>query len=97
MTKLMFYDSNRDLAFGRAVNLFRNSRGLSSQGLSDLTDIDILRLRRIEKGVSSVKVGEIVRLARALDVSTIELITIAQGIYERWEALPEPTLLRPIP
>ena len=94
MTK--YTDDNRERAFGRAVNLFRNARELSSQGLADLTDIDILRLRRIEKGISPVKVGEIARLATALDISTFELITIAQGIYERWGSEQEPTLLRPM-
>ena len=78
--------SRQNLAIGRAITLFRNAKDLTTQDLAVQSNIDFMKLRRIEKGRCSIAIEELARVTRSLNISNLEFLTIADGLSKRWRA-----------
>lgn len=61
-------------SFGERVRYFRKSNGLSQEELADLADLHRTYLSGIERGERNVALLNIVKLARALQISPSVLI-----------------------
>jgi transcriptional regulator with XRE-family HTH domain len=60
--------------FGRRVSNLRRSKGLSQEGLAERAELHRNYVGGIERGERNVGLRNIVRLARALGVTTSELL-----------------------
>lgn len=60
--------------FGNRVRLFRRAAGLSQEQLADLAEIHRTYLSGIERGERNVSLINIARLAKALKVTTSQLM-----------------------
>jgi transcriptional regulator with XRE-family HTH domain len=63
-----------DEAFGRAVQEVRIERGLSREVVAARAELDRRDLATLERGEVNVVYTLILRLARALDMSPVELL-----------------------
>jgi len=59
------------LAIGQTIHRLRCEQGLSTGGLGELTQILAGRVWAIENGYAAVKIAELKRLAKALEVSPL--------------------------
>ena len=59
--------------FGKRLRYLRRDRDITQEKLSELTDISVHFISRLETGQSSPSLETIVKLARALDVEVAEL------------------------
>lgn len=59
---------------GRRIRATRRKLGLSQQDLSDLAEVHLTSLARIERGVTNPKLDMIARIATALDTTVSELV-----------------------
>ena len=64
---------------GKHIVELRAKRNLKQYELSDLLDIDVRVIRRIEKGKMNFKIHMLFRLATALNVSPESLIEMSFG------------------
>lgn len=72
-------DHNGDLvAFGAAVRARRKEMGLSQEALADLAGVDRSHMGKIERGERNVTLLNVLRIARALDTSSTNLLNAAQ-------------------
>lgn len=60
--------------FGRRVSNLRRAKGLSQEGLAEKADLHRNYVGGIERGERNVGLRNIVRLAKALGVTTSELV-----------------------
>jgi transcriptional regulator with XRE-family HTH domain len=58
---------------GQNVTKLRKDKGLSLEMLSNIADIDLSGLHRIETGKTDPKVSTLFKIARALDIDVKEL------------------------
>jgi transcriptional regulator with XRE-family HTH domain len=61
-------------AFGRCVRCQRDAKGLSQEQLAEKADLDRTYISDIERGARNPGIKNVVRLARALGISTAELV-----------------------
>lgn len=66
-------------AIGTNLRTLRRERGLSQEALADLADIDRSYMSGVERGLRNISVVNLSRLAKALDVSIVELIDPSSG------------------
>jgi len=59
--------------FGKSVRRLREKRKLSQEALADLAGLHATYIGRIERGVQSIGLGNIGKIARALKVKPREL------------------------
>ncbi len=59
--------------FGKRLRYLRRDRDITQEQLSELTDISVHFISRLETGQSSPSLETIVKLAKALDVEVAEL------------------------
>ncbi len=59
---------------GANLRMLRRERGFSQEALADLADIDRSYMSGVERGLRNISILNLSRLAKALDVSLIELI-----------------------
>jgi transcriptional regulator with XRE-family HTH domain len=81
------YDDSQfyvNTAVGRTISLFKNANNLSTQNLADLSNIEIKRLRQLEKGLSSITIEELCRLNEVFDVSNTVFLKIVEELREKW-------------
>ncbi len=57
------------IAFGRRVRTVRESKGLSQEALAELAGLHRTYVSGVERGQRNIGLENLVRLARALDVS----------------------------
>ncbi len=67
----------------RVIEL-RRQKGLNQKQLAEEISIDPASMNRVEKGERAVSVGELVRLASALDVSVEDLLAPAESTRSIW-------------
>ena len=60
--------------FGRRLSSLRRGRGLSHEGLAEKADLHRNYVGGIERGERNVGLRNVVKLARALGVTTSELV-----------------------
>lgn len=68
--------------FGKQIKLIRKYRNLTQEELSEVVDIDIRQLARIESGASFATSETIEKLASALNVSYKELFSFENDVIE---------------
>ncbi|WP_426405323.1 helix-turn-helix domain-containing protein [Streptomyces sp. R-07] len=66
------HDQRRVL--GRRIRDLRIHRGHTQEDVVEMTDIDRRTFQRIEAGESDPRYGDLLRIARALDVPLAELV-----------------------
>jgi transcriptional regulator with XRE-family HTH domain len=66
-----------DEAFGRAVQEARTERGLSREAFAGRVELDPRHIDAIERGEVTVVYTLILRLARGLDISPVDLLARA--------------------
>ena len=75
--------SNRDIedlkAFGQQLKKIRESKGISQEALAFDADISISQVSRIERGVISTSVSQIISICRILDIHPKELFHFYKG------------------
>ena len=71
--------SNDHVAFGRAVRSVRLARGLSQEALAAHSGLHRTYIGGIERGERNLSYANLLRLARALDVSASELVARAES------------------
>ncbi len=71
-------------AFGLVIQWWRRRRKLSPEGLAARAGLARQTVPNIEKGWVDPKLGTQLRLARALRVSLVRLVTQARRRYRRW-------------
>jgi transcriptional regulator with XRE-family HTH domain len=59
--------------FGARINELRLKKGLSQIQLSDLTELDVMTISRIERGLLNISILNSYKIAIALDVTQKEL------------------------
>lgn len=62
------------LIFGRNVRAARLERGWTQEDLADKTGLAVVQVSRIERGTREVRLTTVVRLLKALDVSSDSLL-----------------------
>lgn len=62
------------VALGVAIRQTRLDRGMSQESLALLAEVDRSYLGRVERGDNNVAVLTLIRIAKALDVTTVELM-----------------------
>jgi len=67
-------DSDYLIALGLNIKRIRSEKGLMQLELADLCGLDKQALYRIEKGNTNVTVKTLRRIAKALDVTVIDLL-----------------------
>jgi transcriptional regulator with XRE-family HTH domain len=66
--------NSKDLnAFGQQLKKIRESKGISQEALAFDADISISQVSRIERGVISTSVSQIISICRTLDIHPKEL------------------------
>jgi transcriptional regulator with XRE-family HTH domain len=60
---------------GEAVRVNRRSAGLSQEKLAEKADLSAVFISRIERGIESPSVDNLVKIARALGVGVRDLIS----------------------
>lgn len=60
--------------FGKIIKEIRNQQGISQEELSDRTGLDRSYLSQIENGKKSPSLSTILRISRALNLKTSELL-----------------------
>jgi transcriptional regulator with XRE-family HTH domain len=63
-------------AFGAKVRELRKNRNMSMQSLANIAEIELSQIYRIEKGIINPKLTTIVAIARALNLTQVELVNI---------------------
>ena len=66
--------------FGKQVKLLRQYRNMTQECLSELVDIDIRQLARIESGDSFVTAETLEKLCKALNISYKDLFTFEDSV-----------------
>ena len=66
--------------FGKQVKLLRQYRHMTQECLSELVDIDIRQLARIESGDSFVTAETLEKLCKALNISYKDLFTFEDSV-----------------
>lgn len=66
--------------FGKQVKLLRQYRNMTQECLSELVDIDIRQLARIESGDSFVTAETLEKLCKALNISYKDLFTFEDNV-----------------
>ncbi len=69
-------------AFGRTLREIREQRGISQEGLADLSDLHRTYISQIERGLKSPSLGAMRRLSAALDLPLHELVRRASEMFE---------------
>ena len=59
--------------FGARISEMRQNKGLSQSQLSDLTELDVMTISRIERGLLNISIINSYKIALALEVSQKEL------------------------
>lgn len=59
--------------FGARISEMRQKKGLSQSQLSDLTELDVMTISRIERGLLNISIVNSYKIALALEVSQKEL------------------------
>ena len=59
---------------GSTIRSLRRERGLSQEALADRADIDRSYMSGVERGLRNISVLNLARVAKALDVTLVELI-----------------------
>lgn len=60
--------------FGKRVKMLRKDRGLTQERLAELAGLHFTYISGIERGLRNVSLTNIVRLARALKVTTAAMV-----------------------
>ena len=63
-----------DVGLAERLSALRRERGLTQQALGDLAEVHMMQIHRYENGASQPSVEVLKKLARALRVSTDELL-----------------------
>jgi len=63
---------------GATVRRLRHERGITQEALAFDADVTIATLSRIERGVSGPKVATLRKIAVALNMSLVELVTTVE-------------------
>jgi transcriptional regulator with XRE-family HTH domain len=71
--------------FGQRLKEIRNSKGLSQEQLSHLTDIDRSYISDVERGLRNIALENITILATALEIPVYQLFLGKNNILERWD------------
>jgi transcriptional regulator with XRE-family HTH domain len=61
--------------FGQAIRRLRERAGYSQEKFAQMANIDRTYMSEIERGVTNVSLEMVYRLAKALDVTLVELFT----------------------
>ncbi len=61
-------------AFGQGVRTHRDAKGLSQEALAEKADLDRTYISDIERGTRNPGIKNVVRLARALGITTSTLV-----------------------
>lgn len=69
-------------AFGVAVRRLRNQNGLSQEGLALLANLDRTYVGGVERGERNLTLRNIAKLARALSVTSSQLLALAEEILD---------------
>lgn len=64
--------------FGKNISKFRNDKGLSQEALAEKADLHRTYISAVERGVRSISLKNIERLADALDVSVEKLFVFEE-------------------
>lgn len=72
------------------IKEIRVQKGLNQQVIADALDADIAVVSRIESGTRPLKVPELEKIANALGVSVIDLITYPKKYIEKDASQEEP-------
>ena len=75
--------SSIEKAFGREIRKARESLGKSQEGLAFDAEVHRTYIGMIERGQKSPTLGVILRLARALNLKSSELVRRAEARFER--------------
>lgn len=70
-------------ALGEAIRQLRTARGITQEDLAHDAQITTSTLSVIERGASNPGWATVRRIARALDVPSAELVTLAERIEKR--------------
>ena len=60
--------------FGEHLEKLRLERKLSLRKLADIADVDFSQIHRIEKGITNPSLTMLLTLAKALQITTVELL-----------------------
>ena len=61
---------------GLNIKMYRAKRGLTQAQLAEMCDMSIPKLKGIEEGNTSVRVYDLLLIAKALNVATIDLVEL---------------------
>ena len=79
---LMGLAANALLAIGSRIRQLRGERGLTLQGLADMTGLSASLLSLVERGKTSPSIGTLVAIAHAFDVHMTDLMPEAPAADE---------------
>ena len=71
--------NNPKLVFGQAVRRLRLAKGVSQEALAELAGIHRTYIGDVERGTRNISLVNILRIARALDVSPGQLMQEMEG------------------
>lgn len=71
-------------AFGRVLRRLRSERGLSQEGLAESAGYHVNHVSYLERGRRSPTLYAVFQLARALEVSPVELVRQVQVEWVEW-------------
>ncbi len=60
-------------SFGERVVQFRKLKGISQSQLSDIVELDVMTISRIERGLINISIVNSYKLSKALDITQKEL------------------------
>ena len=58
---------------GERVAQFRKQKGISQSQLSDIVELDVMTISRIERGLINISIVNSYKLSKALDITQKEL------------------------
>jgi transcriptional regulator with XRE-family HTH domain len=67
------------ISFGQKVAKCRHAKELSQEALAEMSDLDRTYLSDIERGIRNPGIKNVVRLAKALGISTSQLVEGIDG------------------
>jgi transcriptional regulator with XRE-family HTH domain len=58
---------------GERIATFRNLKGISQSQLSDIVELDVMTISRIERGLLNISIINAYKISQALDITQKEL------------------------
>ena len=59
---------------GKRIAIIRNKKGISQSQLSDIVELDVMTISRIERGLINISIFNIYNISKALEVPLKELL-----------------------